>query len=301
MNIPDQPEALAGWLERQLVGLDLAELVAELEAIHVPVKPLSLDDVLGGGRQEVLDRGLGSLPETTLRRLLRQPGLLHDLQELVLEHGGAYWAAVDAGGEMEVAFQRGEQRLMKQIRERPPGTQPMYPRKAILTPKWYRLPSVVSLATAAAVLLAVGGLYLWLGSPHSSNNGQALVVASAWGWSKPDALPQNASPMAYLNKLADESEEWFNKRPDEPLALARRIGEFRQGCSTLILAAHKPLKDEDRRWLVGRCQAWAQKLDQQLAALEKGEDATVVRTEVDAIVNQLTAALRTRAQQVESA
>ena len=56
------------------------------------------------------------------------------------------------------------------------------------------------------------------------------------------------------------------KRPDDPIDLARRIGEFRQGCSVLILSPHKPLSGQDRAWLVGKCRAWAAKLDAHLAA-----------------------------------
>ena len=34
LEIPENPAELAGWLDRQIVGDDLAALVAELEAIH---------------------------------------------------------------------------------------------------------------------------------------------------------------------------------------------------------------------------------------------------------------------------
>src|SRR5262245_118366 len=112
MNIPDQPGALAGWLEEQLVGLELAELVADWQAVHAPSgHAATLDDVLGARRRDVLERGLAVVPPTDLRRLLRQPHLLLELQELVLEQGGTYWQQVDAGGQLEVMVRRGEQRI----------------------------------------------------------------------------------------------------------------------------------------------------------------------------------------------
>src|SRR5207253_3173371 len=110
------------------------------------------------------------------------------------------------------------------------------------------------------------------------------TTPNAWGWSRPGALPGDVPAPAYLDRLADAAAEWFARRPDEPLALARRIAEFRQGCSVLILAEHKPLSAEDRRWLVVRCRAWAGALDRHLAAVEAGRDPARVRTEVDETV-----------------
>jgi hypothetical protein len=106
----------------------------------------------------------------------------------------------------------------------------------------------------------------------------------------------------YLNKLADDAAEWSNKKPDDAKAVAQRIQEFRAGCATVMLAQHKPLKDADRAWLLDRCNAWAQKLDQELAKLDQHlEEAAQVRTEVDGIVEKLQKALRDRAKMIESA
>jgi hypothetical protein len=150
---------------------------------------------------------------------------------------------------------------------------------------------VVSLATAAAVLLAV---YLpgWLAPKPAEPGGPGpAAVATAppragWGWDRPDALPADAlpadvPPADYLNRLADAAEEWFKKRPEDAPALARRLNEFRQGCSTLILAQHKPLADMDRPWLAERCRAWATKLDKALSDVESGRDVAQVRAEAD--------------------
>jgi hypothetical protein len=113
-----------------------------------------------------------------------------------------------------------------------------------------------------------------------------------WAWNKPGALPQNVPADAYLTGLADAAHEWFNQRPDEAASLARRMGEFRQGCSVLILSDHASLPPEDRRWLVERCRDWAAKLDKQLAALENGADVLQVRSEMDDLIAQLSRALR---------
>jgi hypothetical protein len=111
-------------------------------------------------------------------------------------------------------------------------------------------------------------------------------------------MKPNASPSVYLHALADAAGDWFSKRPNDAPGLARRINEMRRGCSTLILAEHRPLSDADRDWLRERCRAWAGKFDKSLAELEGGKDVRKVRAEMDATVNQLIKAIRARAAQV---
>ena len=65
LEIPDEPAELADWLERHLVGPDLAALVAELEAVHgadAPGASARLDEVLGDRGDAVMAQGLSALP-----------------------------------------------------------------------------------------------------------------------------------------------------------------------------------------------------------------------------------------------
>ena len=50
LDMPDDPQLIPGWLERHLMGLELGELVAELEAAYqadlaeaTPVDAMTLD------------------------------------------------------------------------------------------------------------------------------------------------------------------------------------------------------------------------------------------------------------------
>jgi hypothetical protein len=148
--------------------------------------------------------------------------------------------------------------------------------------------------SAAAVVVAVVTISQ---RPDRDRKGNGPNVASSpgWGWNRPDALPQDLPRNAYLNHLADAAHAWFNQRPDDPVALAKRIAEFRQGCSVLIQSPHRPLPADDRAWLVDKCRAWAAKLDAHLAAIQSGQDALKVRGEADETINRLIAALRERA------
>ena len=309
LEIPDDAGALAGWLEGHLVGLDLAALVAELEAVHAhdQKQPApSLDEVLGKARVAVQSRGLESLPPEHLRILLKHPRLLLDLQEWLLVEGGPYWrrmAPRNAGREQRVALERGWERLAASLTEdRVPATVIALPRDAGVRSAaqpapgarpWRRLLGGLATMAASAVMLVAAVVIAMHVS--AANDQNAAGSSSAWGWNKRGGLHYELSRDAYLNSLADSAHEWFNQRPERPQALARRIAEFRQGCSVLILSIHKPLPEEDRIWLVGKCRSWATKLDAHLAAVEAGQDVLEVRAEADATIDRLATALRERA------
>jgi hypothetical protein len=288
-EIPDDPADLPGWLERQLVGLDLARLVAELEAVHGAAASSgpTLDQVLGGRRAGVLAHGLTDLPADRLPLLLRQPRLLLDLQEQILIEGGSYWDRLGPRDTEHLRLiERGRKRLAQFVSAEP--VLPFRRRRATYLNPW-----LLALATAASVLVGVVGFEWVVSRPDAG-------TAAGWGWSRPGALPQGGTPAAYLNRLADAAEDWFQKRPADAAGVARRIGEFRRGCTTLVHAEHRPLAPADRAWLVGKCQAWAAQLDAHLASLERGEDPVKVRSEADETVHKLIAALRERAASASS-
>lgn len=293
LDIPDEPAQLPRWLENHLIGHHLGDLVAELSAVHgaPSADQPSVRDLLGERLGGVLEGGLRVLPPGMLRKLLVRPSLLLELQELVFVHGGPYWdRATGSATSVQNQVDRGRRRLEEFLAAGDGAEEPE--RSALLSPRplaWYRRPWVVGLATAAAVLLAVF-FYHTYGPPGER------PTPDAWGWNTPGALPENVPADVYLNRLADAAEEWFRQRPEGPVALARRIAQLRQGCSVLILAEHPALPPEDRRWLVERCRAWADKLDKHLAAVEAGRDPVQVREEADDTVTKLTRALRDRAQ-----
>jgi hypothetical protein len=292
LDIPENSADVPGWLEDFIVGPNLAELVAELSALHADsrAEPRSLDSALGDDLPRATEQGLAALSRQSLRTLLREPQLLIELQERIFVDGGAYWDR-RAAPEIDDLAGRTWNRLDNWIagvaeQPAPTGTADVLPMK----PRpWYAHPAVVSLATAAALL---AGVFSW----DAFGPRGPVPAATAWGWERPGAFASKDSAQQYLNALANAGIEWFKKRPESPDALAMRIGEFRRGCTVLILAEHKPLSNDDRAWLVERCRAWAGKLDKHLADVEAGRDPLAVRAEVDETVNALVKALQTRAE-----
>jgi hypothetical protein len=294
MTIPDDPAELARWLERQLVGLSLPELVAELTAIHGRAEsPLSLGDWFGILRNDVLARGLGVVGPDRIGLLLRHPKLLYELQDVVLSEGGRYWDELPRDADVSDSVNRSWNRLADQLTPAPAPHRPVV--QPAPATAWYRRPWLVSMATAAAVLIAVWGY-----SHVSQSPVPPTPVAAGWGWSKPGAVPAEGPASAYLARLAEGGQEWFNKRPDDRAGLAKRIGEMRQGCTGLILATHQPLADADRKWLVDKCRDWAKKFDLHLSDLEAGKSVEVVRAEMDATVDKLVGALKKRSAELSA-
>jgi hypothetical protein len=147
-------------------------------------------------------------------------------------------------------------------------------------------------------VLAAVGLFEFIGQSRPLDgvpSGVKPPHTKGWGWNHLDLVAADGPADRYFNRLADAAEEWFDERPDDAAALAQRISELRQGCSTLILGKHQPLGETDRQWLLEKCRAWAAKLDQHLVALESGDDPADVRARADDTVRKLVEAIRGKA------
>jgi hypothetical protein len=276
-TVPADPAALADWLERQIAGPDLGRLIDELSALHGDdPRNVDLAFVLGDYRPAVLERGLGALSEKRLRALLRFPKLLGELQDLVLEAGTPYWDARFDQPELTAMAGRARAALLDDSAPAAPAARPAR------TP-FYRRPWVVSLATAAAVLLAV---YL-VGPPGNA--------PETWGWNRPGVVTAGNSRGEHLTALASAAEEWDGRPKGSPEELRRALQEMRDGCTKVLAAEHAQLSPDDRVWLADRCVAWGTKLDRHLADLQTGRPVDEVRREADDTVQKLAQALRARA------
>jgi hypothetical protein len=308
MTIPDNPADLVPWLEQRLMAPDFGRFAAELSALY-PEPPEQREPshlVLRAWLPRVLETGLREVPPELLQRLLRQPTTLTDLQEQLLAEGGPYWDGVlQRCADLQPAFDRGRLAVDALVGgpeavvgpRSAPTAEPVIlagrePAAPVPGARFYRRMAFAAGGLAACLAVVVGVLLLRPTPPA----GQAMA---SWGWGKLGGIPEDArQPKVYLEQLASTAEEWFKERPEDAPALAKRLNEFRSGCSQLILAAHQPLAPEERKWLVERCRVWAAKLDSHLVALEAGQDLGRVREAADATVKALAAALRKKAEQV---
>ena len=273
LAMPEDPTAIPAWLDRQLLSPDLPGLVEELRIVHRPGRKPDLGDVLGQHRQAFLDGGFSALPRAVRSQLLRNPDLLPEVSELVFAEGGDFWFADPFDSDMEArktAVAHHVHRAMFTELRRPPRT-------------WWRY-AAVSLAAAAAVLL-----------PVMLFNGDAPTPKpTGWGFAKVAQLPRNANSKTVYTELAQLADEWNKKPTPDRHALARRLTEFRLGCSDLI-AADLPLSESETDWVKDRCREWAALIDAHLRDLDATGDVGRVRADSTATASNIARELRTRA------
>jgi hypothetical protein len=289
LDMPENPEALAAWLERQLVGRDLRALVSELAAVHGgPTDADSLEQALAGKLEAVLERGLAELPSETLRRLLTRPLWLFDLQQRIFMAESAHWIALTDSGELEAAAARGRTRLQAalksnvQVAPAPGQVERHEPRSS--AGLWLSFA-----ALAACIALAVFQPWHWINRSADEN--------PKIGWGRTDALADAADGKTYLNQLAKTAVEFLPANGKESAAeLARRLAGIRAGCAKIQVAEHKPLTKPDRDWLIDHCRIWDGKFAALQFKLKDGGSVAEIGGETDAIVRQLIKALEERAQ-----
>jgi hypothetical protein len=245
------------WLERQLVGPDLLDLVRELTVLHGNAAGPDAGAVFQEQhRSEILQRGLAALSEEQLQRLFRNPALLLQLQEWVLVDGGPYWDGVLSGSATL-----------------PIAAPSLVPRTSA-RPRSFRLWPFASHAGVAAAAAAL----VW------------LVVAP-----KPvrDVVEQKVDLAA---APADLLLPTLGRQMDEQLCAARHeqealtaLQEMQTTCATLAEAPLSQLS-ESARTAVRRDLAWLQKeIESQRRRLEQGAEVWQVRATVESRVHSLVA------------
>lgn len=282
LEIPDEDRERALWLERQLVGLDLGDLIAQLLVVQQSSANVSLEEALGPRISEILRSGLSSLSPDEISGLLSCPEILLELQSRIFIEGGAYWQTVSRTPEHLAAVERVNQAVDQQLfgqttaNETAPLLAPASKTSSAKTWTW-------PLGIAAAVLIAAGW---WTFR-------QAPPVG--WGFDRPGLLAEADSGPAYLRILADAACEWSKKRPATVAELRTRLQQFDAGCETLIAAEHRQLAPKDRTWLVANCRRWQKEIRRLVDQLNSGAELSNIRNESDVLVEELRKAILDRA------
>lgn len=283
LDIPQEPSEWSVWLEQQVVGPDLGDLVLQLqELVGGQTEPSqSLLEICGPTLDDVLASGLSVLTEEQIRRLIQFPRTLLDLQERIFKEGKSYWTNLPVSADQQRAVEEQWKRLSVKVGFGAETGDSVQPVAAPMRRRGYWR----SLAAIAAMLWV--GAVLWILQPRTS----------PWGFDRPGLLTASVSASEYLNSLAEAADDWFQVRPQTRQELAVRLRQFLHGCESLIAAPHPQLPPEDRTWLIERCQAWKSQLGTELAELNAGtKPDEIVRSETDAIIRRLMDVLRQRAE-----
>lgn len=280
-DMPTDPADWPSWLERELVGLDLGPLVAELSLVQNPEgkansDSVSLESLLGDDLERVLRQGLASLPPAKLAALLKRPTMLLVLQERIVVDGGAHWRSVPRTDRHREAAQKGWQRLQAAIDETmvEPKPKPKPPPQGLIARSW------MLWGSAAALLLAVVGW--WYQTPRGI------------GFDRPGLMTARVDAAEHLKQLAEAAADYTMESRLDRQRLRQRITAFRKGCDTLLAAKHEQLVTNDADWLRERCRAWAEKLDGHLADLDAGKPLEDIRAAAEETRTKMVTALKTR-------
>jgi hypothetical protein len=253
----DEGVEVRPWLERQLVGPDLLEVVRELAALRDGGGAGDASAALPAGRRgEVLEHGLSALTDDEVQALFRRPELLLQLQEWVLVDGGPYWDGVLSGCAAGLAAT-------------PPPLAPPRPRPPV------RRSRVWAFVTHAGVAAAAAAVVWLLVRPHPASppreEGGGIAAASA------DAV---------LPTLAEQIDrQWAAVRRREDTAAALR--EMRQTCEALLAAPLPQLSQPERAAVRHDLARLEREIESQRRALEQGGDRWRARAALDSRVNLL--------------
>lgn len=295
LELPDSHAEQVSWLEKAIMGSDGNRVIAELSAVFGDAS----FDLSDEEKKAVYDRGLGGLLPDRFKKLLQAPSALATLQRDVIEFGGDYWNTIDRHDLQSAIIERARPTSSPQLKKTThDASRP--------SPSWasnVAWAALGSLATAAALLI------IFSEKTNPPNQPVAVIVnpgdkiesigdSDAWGFAKfarSDIVTStNVQRANYFDKIATAAEAWSKQRPETPAALAKRLGEFRMGCSALLLADH-PLPPEDQQWLKQRCGQWASAIENHLAELENGMSVQEVTARVDVTVTKIAAAIKGRA------
>lgn len=312
LDMPDDPQQLIEWLEQQLVGLELLQLVDQLTVVHgEPADSVTLEETCSENLAQVLSEGLQPLEPEQIRSLLTHPRLLLELQDQITHKGGEYWDKVPLSTEHQQSVDRGWEQLQRSIAgddataadadDKPLTSQSDEKDNldAWGNPVRRNTRSTLRRYMTACAMALVAGVGIYLLQPPQST-----------GWSSPAALVQQDSPAATFAALATASGDYLKASRSTPAELQSEIERFIRDCEKvqqlnlpeLAAIAHPDANLPDSKtttydeWLKVKCAAWAGKAETALTAMQDGttdfEQASSTYTE---ILTKLQSALQKQA------
>lgn len=268
-DIPEEAKDLAPWLERQLMGTRLRSLVAEIRLFlgNDSTSNASLQSILGNRLSEVLEEGLLSIPESSLRQLIASPTRLEELQDLILETGGDYWRTVETTTTHTQQNQDVKKRVLNSINDVTPI------KRIVNTPLW------AGLAALAALILILFSTAPWIKDPGEFFASEALQSSELTG-------------KAYLALMADEIErDWKTPTPSKD-QFKRKLTRLRDSCDVITSSPLKQLETGIADDLRKRCQKWQADFTIAIADIEAGKPLREIQERSDAVVEKLIRFLR---------
>jgi hypothetical protein len=278
LDLPDNANEWPSWLEHQLVGLQLRDLVRQLEVVGVvsPQNAVSLDTLLGNQRGKILRDGLSVLSQAQLQSLVANPRSLLELQELVLQEGCPYWQRLSRTSEHQQQVSDQWLRIQAAIETRsgnvPPANVPgkqVDPQRQHWT-RWV----AVAIALAACLLFVI---FAW------QNGGKEQGKFFA----RKGLLQSPKVGGAFLREVASVIQTDWQSDINDAALLKAELEKVVAACDLFIKSDLPQLNPATRQEAKKRCQGWRDKFRVNLTDLASGKPFVEVRTDANATVERL--------------
>lgn len=275
LQLPEDVLDWPAWLEAEIAGPDLVDLIAELEhvsPVKVPVGFNSLEELLADRYEPVLELGLAQATPEQIQTLVNHPRLLVALRDAVLLHESDYW---------ERLFVRAYEKAM----QTPPDEAPV--RLAARKATFSRRTAVVISSLAAAVLF---GASVWFTLRPAPTEDWGLLADSTYA---------SETREQHFQTLANAVDEFLEVETRKSEDLRVRLTQLSRGCERCIEEKHPHLTDLDWQWLISRCERWKLQVDDLAQRLALGEGtAEEIKNESRELVESMSESLRQRALEI---
>jgi len=294
LDLPDSINQWPTWLEQQLVGLNLRQLVRQWEVL-ADIQPgsdltsksseVQLRELLGKDLVSVLERGLSGLSEDRLRALIQRPRLLLSLQEIVFCEGGAYWQSVPRATEHQQAADRVRQQLFARLAteandtpatsDQSPHVLPAFGRQVVQSPASSLSTRRIWMGLAALAASLIFAMLFW----------QSQAAGGRY-FARAGLLTSTQKGKQFGDLLAKAiREDW--KQASQPNLLARELTTFRDSCDLVITGNFDQLDAQVVANFKQRCEKWRQAFSDYLDELKSGQPEKAVYQKANATVEKL--------------
>lgn len=301
LELPENISQWPAWLEKQIVGTQLRQLVMQLEVIagtkakqttSEKSTVVRLRELIGNDLPAVLNSGLNALSHERLKTLVQQPRLLLALQEVVFTEGGTYWQTVPRAVEHSQAADGIRKQLLAQLSHEPsPTVAPLTsatsqvqvptmsnsvrPNETTDTTSARR--SWLVLASLAAAVMFM--FFLW-----QSNFSSGRYFARA------GLLTSSQKDNAFAKLMATAvQEDW--QPASQPNRLEHELTALRDSCDLALSASLSQLEPTVAADFKKRCEKWRDVFSECLNELKSGKPEKDVYEKANATVQKLVTVL----------
>jgi hypothetical protein len=291
------------------MGYNLPKLCKQLVTLGGKHPPqFTLSELLGNQRDPVLHQGLrGPLSEKQIQRLIQNPGLLLELQHLILEEGGRYWTQVRPTPAVSKSLETVRSKVLSQIRS---TTEPSLAVDRALKPDRSHVTEGVSnpelrRAESLGNRAKREGSWYWMGALLASAAAILLIVMNPFQQSQDQGeffaaaelrVPADNADIT-LSRIADRIEkDWSTKPLPDKSTLLGRLVTFRDSCDYLIDGrldtALQGLPVAKLTDLKERCKKWKGQAETMIADLQGESPPENLKEKADELMGRLQKILR---------